>query len=64
MEQSESLNGFFTVETWQLPYIKASMAGLTYELLCMWLLQNEGISLDFLTGIAKNLLEGKIFSNI
>lgn len=64
MEQSESLNGFFTVETWQLPYIKASMAGLTYELLCMWLLQNEGISLDFLTGIAKNLLEGKIFSDI
>ena len=61
MEESECLDRFFSVEPWQLPYIKASMAGLTYELLCMWLVNGEGLSLEFLTNMAKNLLEGKIF---
>ncbi len=61
MEESDSLNGFFTVEDWQMPYLKAGIAGLTYELLCMWLLDDESLSLDMLSSIARNLLQGKIF---
>lgn len=48
---------------WQIPYIKASIAGLTYELLWMWIVNDQGLSVNVLTAIAGNILKGRIFSS-
>ena len=62
VEDTDILNDLFTAESWQLPYIKASLAGVTYELLFMWFTRDQGLSVDVLTSMTLNLLGGKIFS--
>lgn len=52
----------FAAEPWQLPYIKVSLAGLTNELLRIWILNDQGLSVNVLSAIAKNLLTGSIFN--
>ncbi|MGE4483789.1 MAG: TetR/AcrR family transcriptional regulator [Oscillospiraceae bacterium] len=62
MESAEILDGMYTSENWQLPYIKASLSGLTYELLWMWIMNDQGLGIDVLSALAENLLSGRIFA--
>lgn len=57
----EILNSILSIEEWKQPYIRASIAGLTYELLWLWLTNDQGLSIDKLTILAGNLLAGNIF---
>ncbi|MBE6948520.1 MAG: TetR/AcrR family transcriptional regulator [Ruminococcaceae bacterium] len=57
----DSLNSILNTEEILHPYIRASLAGLTYELLWLWLTDERGLSIDDLTILAKNLLAGNIF---
>ncbi len=63
IEDTDVLNDLFTCEPWQLPYIKASLAGVTYELLYMWITRDQGLTVDVLSGLTRNLLGGKLFGN-
>jgi len=62
VEDTDILNELFTAEEWQLPYIKASLAGITFELLLIWITKDQGLSVDVLNSLAGNLLGGKLFS--
>ena len=62
VDDTDVLNPIFTAESWQLPYIKASLAGITYELLMIWITKDQGLSVDVLTQMTLNLLGGKIFA--
>lgn len=57
----KTLNTILSLEEWKQPYIRASLAGLTYELLWLWLTDDQGLSIDKLTILAGNLLAGNIF---
>lgn len=61
VEDTAVLDGLFHCEPWQLPYIKASLAGVSYELLYMWIAKDQGLPLDTLTGLTRNLLNGALF---
>lgn len=62
IEDTDCLDDMFTAEGWQLPYIKASLAGITYELLLIWITKDQGLSVTVLNSLAANLLGGKLFS--
>lgn len=62
VEDTEALDGLFRCESWQLPYIKASLAGVTYELLYIWITRDQGLPVDTLTGLTRNLLNGAMFA--
>lgn len=62
IEDTDVINDLFTCESWQLPYIKASLAGVTYELLYMWITRDQGLTVDVLNSLTRNLLGGKLFS--
>ena len=62
IEDTDCLNDLFTAEPWQLPYIKASFAGITYELLLIWVTKDQGLSVTVLNSLATNLLGGKLFA--
>lgn len=62
VEDTGILDDMFKCEPWQLPYIKASLAGITYELLNMWITRDQGLSVDTLTGLTRNLLRGALFA--
>lgn len=62
IEELKNMDKLFDSPQWQTPYIKASIAGLTYELLWMWIVDDRGLSVNVLTAIAGNILKGKIFS--
>lgn len=62
VEDTGILDDLFHCESWQLPYIKASLAGITYELLYMWITRDQGLSVDTLTGLTRNLLNGALFA--
>ncbi len=62
LEDTDMLNDMFTCEEWQLPYIKASIAGVTHELLFMWLTRDQGLSVDRLGTMTRNLLDGRLFA--
>ena len=57
-----NIDGLFEAEEWQIPYIKASIAGITYELLYLWIAEDMGLSINTLSTVADNLLAGKLFS--
>jgi len=61
IEDTEEVDELFDVEAWQYPYIKASIAGFTYELLQLWIKDSLGLGIDVLTTVADNLLSGKLF---
>ena len=61
MAEHSVLDRLLSCEKWQLPYIKASVAGLTYELLNLWISSEQGLSVDMLTVLADNLLSGRLF---
>ena len=61
MEGAGALDHSCHAENWQIPYIKASLAGLTYELLRVWITEQQGLSVDVLSSMARNLLSGKMF---
>ncbi len=61
VEDTDCLDFMFTAAPWQLPYIKASIAGITYELLLMWITKDQGLAVDVLNTLALNLLGGSIF---
>ena len=62
IEDTDCLNDIFTAEEWQLPYIKASLAGITYELLLIWITKDQGLSVTVLNSLTSNLLGGKLFA--
>ena len=62
VDDTDCLNTLFTAEEWQLPYIKASLAGVTYELLFMWITKDQGLPVGILNAITLNLLGGKLFT--
>ncbi len=62
LEDTDLLNDMFTCEEWQLPYIKASIAGVTHELLFLWLTRDQGLSVDRLGTMTRNLLGGRLFA--
>ncbi len=57
-----ALSTILNIEDWKESYIRASLAGLTFELMWLWLTDDEGLSIDRLTILAKNLLAGDIFT--
>jgi len=61
-EDTECIDDIFTAEAWQLPYIKASLSGITYELLLIWVTKDQGLSVTVLNSLATNLLGGKLFA--
>ncbi len=61
-EDTGMIDDMFTCEPWQLPYIKASLAGVTYEFLLMWITKDGGLSVDVLSSMTVNLLSGRLFS--
>lgn len=56
-----SLSTMLTQDEEKQPYIRASLAGMTYELLWLWLTDDQGLSIDKLTVLAENLIIGNIF---
>ncbi len=62
VEDTQILDPLFQCEPWQLPYIKASVAGVTYELMYMWLTQGQGLTVDTLGTVTRNLLGGRMFA--
>ena len=62
LEDTAFLDPFFTAEDWQLAYIKAGIAGITYELLYLWITEEQGLPVSVLNTLTLNLLDGKIFS--
>lgn len=62
-KEAKDFDAALDVDDWQLPYVKASIAGLTYELLYMWLTEDMGLGIGTLSTVADNLLSGKLFSN-
>jgi len=62
IEDTAILDDIFTAEDWQLPYIKAGLAGISYELLYIWITEDQGLSVDVLNSMTTNLLGGKIFA--
>lgn len=61
-EEVPNIDILFDVEEWQFPYIRASIAGITYELLYLWIAEDMGLSINTLSTVADNLLSGKLFS--
>lgn len=51
----------FCADPWQIPYLRASLAGVAYELLWMWLRSDRGLSVDVLIAMAENLVSGRMF---
>lgn len=47
----------------QEPYIRTCLAGLTGELMQLWLTSGDGLSIEELSNVAENLLQGRIFSH-
>jgi len=47
----------------QEPYIRTCLAGLTGELVRLWLTSGDGLSIEELSNVAENLLEGRIFAH-
>ena len=62
IEDTQILDDLFTCEDWQMPYVKAALAGVTYELLYMWLTKDQGLSVDVLSAMTRNLLGGTMFA--
>lgn len=62
VEDTAILDDIFTAEDWQLPYIKAGLAGISYELLYIWITEDQGLSVDVLNSMTTNLLGGRIFA--
>lgn len=58
----KALSSILKAEDWKQSYIRASLAGLTFELMWLWLSDDQGLSIDRLTVLAENLLTGSIFS--
>lgn len=61
-EETGCIDGIFGAEPWKLPYIKASLAGLTYELLRTWIVDERGVNVEILTTLAKNFLGGSLLA--
>jgi len=62
-EDIETVSEIFTAETWQKPYIKAMLAGITYELLLLWMSSDQGLSVGVLTNMAEHMLDGSVFAD-
>lgn len=62
VEDTDILNDLFTCEDWQLPYVKAALAGVTYELVYMWMTRDQGLSVDVLSSLTRNMLSGAMFA--
>ena len=61
-ELPDSIVGVLCPDEQMRPYIKAGLAGLTYELLYLTMSDGQGLSIDVLTALADNLFTGRIFS--
>ena len=61
-ELPDSIVGALCPDEQMRPYIKAGLAGLTYELLYLTMSDGQGLSIDVLTALADNLFTGRIFS--
>lgn len=61
-EASAIPDAMITAEPWQLPYVRASLAGLTYELIRLWVTESEGLSVSVLSAMTIKLLNGGIFN--
>lgn len=61
VEDTDLLDHLFLCAPGQLPYIKAALAGVTYELMVMWITRDQGLGVDALGQITRNLMAGKLF---
>ena len=64
LEDTDCINDLFTSEEWQLPYVKVSIAGITYELLLIWITKEQGLPVSVLSSMTSMLLGGKIFNEV
>ncbi len=64
LEDTAVIDELFTAEPWQIPYAKVSIAGITYELLLMWITKDQGLPVSVLTSMTVTLLGGKLFSEV
>lgn len=62
LEDTDCINDLFSADDWQIPYVKASIAGITYELLLIWITQEQGLPVSILSSMTEKLLGGKIFA--
>lgn len=62
VNRAHALDAVFSAEPWQMPYLRSSIAGLTYELLTLWIVDDCGLDIHILSALAQNLLSGKIFA--
>ena len=62
----KQLAGFedaFSVEPWMLPYVLSGLAGITFELLRLWVTSEQGLSISVLNTLASNFMSGRIFAH-
>ena len=59
--ESGLLDGMITAEPWQMPYVRVSLAGITYELTRLWITEEEGLPVSTLSSMTSKLLCGGIF---
>lgn len=51
----------FTADPWLLPYSLAGLAGMTFELLHLWITKEQGLDISVLHTLASNFISGRIF---
>lgn len=62
---TEDLSAFekhFSAEPWLLPFSLAGLAGMTFELLYLWIVAGKGLDISILHTLADNFISGRIFS--
>ncbi len=62
VENTDTLDSVFRADRWQLPYIKAGIAGIAYEFVYMWLTEERGLPVEVLNDMTRNILNGAIFT--
>ena len=53
--------GLISSEGDEEPYVRAGLAGMTYELLYIWMTRDLGLSVSALRGLASRILSGELF---
>jgi AcrR family transcriptional regulator len=61
LNETDGIDELFSAEDWQIPYAKVSLAGITYELLLVWITKEQGLPVSVLSSMTVKLLGGKIF---
>lgn len=56
--------GIITASEEREPYVRACLAGITFELLYIWMTRDMGLSVNALSGISARLVSGELFDEM